>query len=226
MIIAIDGPAATGKSTTAKAVASRLGFTYLDTGAMYRAVTFAVLDKNITISDKKEMVTFLKSLKINFISDGCTKNITLNNKDITNEIREPYVTAKVSEVSAIPSVRESMVSLQRKLAQGENCIVEGRDIGTVVFPNADLKFFMIADDKIRAERRRMDLLALGRIEELEDLETEIKIRDEKDSSRNLSPLKRAKESVLIDTSRLDFQEQVELIISKIKQKQKEKRIND
>ena len=132
----------------------------------------------------------------------------------------------MSEVSAIPSVRESMVSLQRKLAQGENCIVEGRDIGTVVFPNADLKFFMIADDKIRAERRRMDLLALGRIEELEDLETEIKIRDEKDSSRNLSPLKRAKESVLIDTSRLDFQEQVELIISKIKQKQKEKRIND
>jgi len=222
MIISIDGLAATGKSTTAKAVANQLNFSYLDTGAMYRAVTFAIIKSNVNINDNKQIEDLLKSLKIEFVNNKDTQNIFLNKKDITQHIREPYITSMVSEISAISIIRDSMVDLQRKFAKGNNCIVEGRDIGTVVFPDADLKFFMIADDKIRAERRRKDLLKLGKNETIDILETEIKIRDKKDSSRLLSPLKRSKESVLIDTSKLDFKEQVNFIISRIKQKQKEK----
>jgi cytidylate kinase len=224
MIIAIDGLAATGKSTTAKAVADTLGFTYLDTGAMYRAVTLAVFEKDIPLADEETLRMFLTTLDLNILYIEKTLKIELEKVDVTERIRNPEVTAKVSEVSAVPIVRKTMVNLQRKLAFGKDCIVEGRDIGTVVFPNADVKFFMIADDRIRAERRRKDLLELGKTKEIGELETEIRDRDRKDSSRIHSPLKKAEDSIMIDTSHLNFQEQVNKIVEKIKTVQKGKYI--
>ena len=222
MIIAIDGPAATGKSSTAKAVAEKLGFMYLDTGAMYRAVTLAVLEKDISLTNKYTLESFLTSLDLNILYIEKTLMIELDQLDVTDRIRDPEVTAKVSEVSALPAVRKTMVKFQRKLASDKDCIVEGRDIGTVVFPNADLKFYMIADAGIRAERRKKDLLTLGKNKDISELETEIKNRDRKDSTRVHSPLSKAEDSIIIDTSHLDFHEQVNMIVEKIKTVQKGK----
>ena len=222
MIIAIDGPAATGKSSTAKAVAERLGFMYLDTGAMYRAVTLAVLEKDISLTHEYTLESFLTSLDLNILYLEKTLMIELDQLDVTDRIRDPEVTAKVSEVSALPAVRKTMVKFQRKLASDKDCIVEGRDIGTVVFPNADLKFYMIADASIRAERRQKDLLTLGKNKDISELETEIKNRDRKDSTRVHSPLSKAEDSIIIDTSHLDFHEQVNIIVEKIKTIQKGK----
>ena len=222
MIIAIDGPAATGKSSTAKAVAERLGFMYLDTGAMYRAVTLAVLEKGISLTHVYTLESFLTSLDLNILYLEKTLMIELDQLDVTDRIRDPEVTAKVSEVSALPAVRKTMVKFQRKLASDKDCIVEGRDIGTVVFPNADLKFYMIADASIRAERRKKDLLTLGKNKDVSELETEIKNRDRKDSTRVHSPLSKAEDSIIIDTSHLDFHEQVNIIVEKIKTIQKGK----
>ena len=222
MIIAIDGPAATGKSSTAKAVAEKLGFMYLDTGAMYRAVTLAVLEKGISLTHVYTLESFLTSLDLNILYIEKTLMIELDQLDVTDRIRDPEVTAKVSEVSALPAVRKTMVKFQRKLASDKDCIVEGRDIGTVVFPNADLKFYMIADASIRAERRKKDLLTLGKNKDISELETEIKNRDRKDSTRVHSPLTKAEDSIIIDTSHLDFHEQVNMIVEKIKTVQKGK----
>ena len=222
MIIAIDGPAATGKSSTAKAVAEKLGFMYLDTGAMYRAVTLAVLEKDISLTHVYTLESFLTSLDLNILYIEKTLMIELDQLDVTDRIRDPKVTAKVSEISALPAVRKTMVKFQRKLASGKDCIVEGRDIGTVVFPNADLKFYMIADASIRAERRQKDLLTLGKNKDISELETEIKNRDRKDSTRVHSPLSKAEDSIIIDTSHLDFHEQVNMIVEKIKTLQKGK----
>ena len=222
MIIAIDGPAATGKSSTAKAVAEKLGFMYLDTGAMYRAVTLAVLEKDISLTHVYTLESFLTSLDLNILYLEKTLVIELDQVDVTKHIRDPKVTAKVSEVSALPAVRKAMVKFQRKLVSDKDCIVEGRDIGTVVFPNADLKFYMIADSSIRAERRKKDLLNLGKNKDIGELETEIKSRDRKDSTRVHSPLSKAEDSIIIDTSHLDFREQVNMIVEKIKTEQKGK----
>ena len=222
MIIAIDGPAATGKSSTAKAVAEKLGFMYLDTGAMYRAVTLAVLEKDISLTNEYVLESFLTSLDLNILYIEKTLMIELDQLDVTDRIRDPEVTAKVSEVSALPAVRKTMVKFQRKLASDKDCIVEGRDIGTVVFPDADLKFYMIADASIRAVRRRKDLLTLGKHKDISELETEIKNRDRKDSTRVHSPLSKAEDSIIIDTSHLDFHEQVNMIVEKIKTEQKGK----
>ena len=222
MIIAIDGPAATGKSSTAKAVAEKLDFMYLDTGAMYRAVTLGVLEKDISLTNEYTLESFLTSLDLNILYIEKTLMIELDQLDVTDRIRDPEVTAKVSEVSALPAVRKTMVKFQRKLASDKDCIVEGRDIGTVVFPNADLKFYMIADASIRAERRKKDLLTLGKNKDVSELETEIKNRDRKDSTRVHSPLSKAEDSIIIDTSHLDFHEQVNIIVEKIKTIQKGK----
>jgi cytidylate kinase len=222
MIIAIDGPAATGKSSTAKAVAEKLGLMYLDTGAMYRAVTLGVLEKDISLTNEYTLESFLTSLDLNILYIEKTLMIELDQLDVTDRIRDPKVTAKVSEISALPAVRKTMVKFQRKLASGKDCIIEGRDIGTVVFPNADLKFYMIADASIRAERRQKDLLTLGKNKDISELETEIKNRDRKDSTRVHSPLSKAEDSIIIDTSHLDFHEQVNMIVEKIKTLQKGK----
>ena len=145
MIIAIDGPAASGKSTTAIGVAKRLGITYLDTGAMYRAVTFGLIENDIKFEDSSELDNYLKQIKLKLSETKSGVILNLDGRNVSKEIRSSKVTENVSEVSALKSVRDSMVIIQRKLAKKNDCILEGRDIGTVVFPNADFKFFLIAD---------------------------------------------------------------------------------
>lgn len=221
MIIAIDGLAATGKSTTAIAVAERLGFAYLDTGAMYRAVTLLVIDRGISLDDKDSLKTFLNMLDFNIKFEDKVFKIEINNQDVTGKIRDPKVTSRVSEVSAVPEIRIAMVNLQRQMVFGKNSVVEGRDIGTVVFPEADFKFFMVADARVRAERRQKDLLVIGRSKNINELEVDIKKRDNKDSSRTHSPLLKSDDAIIIDTSNLVFDEQVNLIIEITKKHKKE-----
>ena len=186
MIIAIDGPAASGKSTTAIGVAKYLGITYLDTGAMYRAVTFGLIENDIKFEDSPELDNYLKQIKLKLSETKSGVILNLDGRNVSKEIRSSKVTENVSEVSALKSVRDSMVILQRKLAKKNDCILEGRDIGTVVFPNADFKFFLIADEKSRAKRRQNDLKIMGEKKSIENVIKDINKRDHKDSTKTLT----------------------------------------
>ena len=161
MIVAIDGPAASGKSTSAKLLAKELGFLYLDTGAMYRCVSWAVIKDEIDLSNDRQLLNFLKIFKIDLKNTGNRSSFYVNNKDVTDLIRKSNISQKVSEVSAIPDIRDFMVDIQRNYAKSENCVMEGRDIGTVVFPKAEVKFFIVASDEVRAKRRKLELESLG-----------------------------------------------------------------
>ena len=209
MIIAIDGPSASGKSTTAKGVAERLGITHLDTGAMYRAVTLGIIEYPIDLNDHEKICEFLEELEINFDS---LNDIWANGHNVTGKIRTTEVSSNVSAVSAISQVREKMVAIQRSIAEGSDCVLEGRDIGTVVFPNADYKFFLVADLEIRAKRRLVELEKIGEISSLSELKSDIQNRDRLDSSRHISPLVRAEDAIIIDTGNLTIDEQIEKIV--------------
>ena len=219
MIIAIDGPSASGKSTTAKAVSKRLGFVHLDTGAMYRAVTLGISEAKIEPNNHNKVKLYLKSLKIEFDQND---HIVLNGKNVTDSIRTVKISSNVSKVSAISEVREKMVQVQRNIAGDNNCVLEGRDIGTVVFPNADFKFFLIADITIRAKRRFEDLQESNERLTLNELIESIRKRDELDSKRDLSPLRQAKDAIVIDTSFLTIEQQVNRIVEIVKQNKKRK----
>jgi len=218
MIIAIDGPAASGKSTTAIGVAKRLGITYLDTGAMYRAVTFGLIENNIGFKDSYKIESFLEKIEIKFSESQTGVHLALNGRDITKEIRSALITNNVSEVSALKTVRKSMVIIQRKMAEVDDCILEGRDIGTVVFPKADFKFFLIANKKTRAERRLEDLKAIGEEGSIEEVMIDLKNRDDKDSSRMHSPLKKSDDAIIIDTSDIGINEVIDKIVNIINHK--------
>lgn len=219
MIIAIDGPSASGKSTTAKAVSKRLGFIHLDTGAMYRAVTLGINESKIKPNDHKKVRLYLKSIKIEFDQND---NIVLNGKNVTDLIRTFKISSNVSKVSAILEVREKMVQVQRNIAGNNNCVLEGRDIGTVVFPNADFKFFLIADMTIRAKRRFADLRESNKLLTMDELIESIRKRDELDSKRDISPLRQAKDAIVIDTTFLTIEQQVNKIVEIVKQNKKRK----
>jgi cytidylate kinase len=210
MIIAIDGPSASGKSTTAKGVAEELDILHLDTGAMYRAVTWACINSNIELVKSLQLSAFIETLSISFDTQN---NIRLNGRDISKEIRKTEITSKVSIISAISYVREKMVNKQRLIAKNLDCVMEGRDIGTVVFPNADYKFFLDAKPEIRAKRRMLDLMLIGENKSFEDLVEEIKMRDYLDSNRKISPLIKAKDAIIIDTTNLTMDEQIKKITS-------------
>ena len=217
MIIAIDGPAASGKSTTSRGVATRMGITYLDTGAMYRAITLGLMEHGVSFKDLSAITEFLDTVNIYFGDSNSGNNIFLNDKSVTNQIRSSTVTEKVSEVSAINVVRDSMVQIQREIADNIDCVLEGRDIGTVVFPNADFKFFLVAGLKIRAIRRQKDLNKIGEKKTIDEIKTDIRLRDELDTNRDNSPLLKAKDAIEIDTGLLTIGEQIDKIISIIKQ---------
>ena len=219
MIIAIDGPSASGKSTTAKAVSKRLGFIHLDTGAMYRAVTLGISESEIELNNHNEVKLYLKSLKIEFDQND---QIMLNGKNVTDLIRTVKISSNVSKVSAILEVREKMVQEQRNIAGDNNCVLEGRDIGTVVFPNADFKFFLIADITIRAKRRFADLRESNELLTMDELIESIRKRDELDSKRDISPLRQAKDAIVIDTTFLTIEQQVNKIVEIVKQNKKRK----
>lgn len=215
MIIAIDGPSASGKSTTAKGVAKKLGILHLDTGAMYRAVTLEYL-RSLKISfDSQKFIDLVKNTEINFNSEN---KITLNGFCVEKDIRKLNVTSKVSEVSAIAIVREKMVEKQREIARNIDCVIEGRDIGSVVFPNADFKIYLDAKAEIRAARRMKELKNQDESVSLNDLVAQIKRRDFLDANRKISPLIRTKDAIVVDTSYLDVDEQIVKIVNIINNK--------
>lgn len=216
MIIAIDGPAASGKSTTAQGVAEKLGFLYLDTGAMYRAVTLAVLKAGVDPADEVGVKAVLSEASLSFeLKDSLTR-ILLNTEDVSDPIRGLDVTRNVSAVSAQPIVREKMVEIQRQIGGGQDSVVEGRDIGTVVFPNAEFKFYITADYETRAARRQHDLERLGIHRSIRSIVEDLKRRDMKDSRREHSPLTKAEDAVEIDTTKLTIQKQIETIVDSVK----------
>ena len=216
MIIAIDGPAATGKSTTAKALAKRLGFTYLDTGAMYRAITLLILRKKIQIGENFALISLLKKFDLKIQQHEKQILVILNGEDVSNEIRRLDVTKYVSEVSALSAVRKSLVKIQRKIAKDQNCVVEGRDIGTIVFPDAEVKFYVVADYDVRAKRRLLDFKKLGEEKSIDELIEELKNRDKYDSEREHSPLLKANDAIEVDTTNLTIEEQVNFMFKKVK----------
>ena len=216
MIIAIDGPAGSGKSTTAKKVAAQLNLMHLDTGAMYRAVALYILDQDLAeshLNNNNQITQILDEIEIEFSNES--NNIFLNGKNVSVDIRENRVSEFVSEVSAISLVRERMVLLQREIATGNDVILEGRDIGTRVFPKADVKFFLNADVGERGKRRFKELMERGEKITLESVIREIESRDLKDSSREHSPLQKAKDAIEIDTTKLSIDAQVNEIVSLI-----------
>ena len=218
MIVAIDGPAASGKSTTAKMVAKKLKMTYLDTGAMYRAVTLALLRSNTDLDDYDSVCHVVDELELDIYDQGSKTIVRLHGEDVSKAIRSMPVTENVSAVSAMKYVRQTMVEIQRNIGKKTNCVVEGRDIGTVVFPDAEFKIFMVADIKMRAERRLKELYAMGENRSLHEVLADLKRRDEKDSTRAHSPLQKADEAIEIDTSMLSIDQQVEKIINLVREK--------
>lgn len=216
MIVAIDGPAATGKSTSAKKVSRELGFTHLDTGAMYRCVTLSVLRNQITLDNENALSQLLNELDIRLEKLDDELVVYLNGEDVSDEIRKAEVTSYVSTVSALSQVRNALVRIQRNIAKNQNCVVEGRDIGTIVFPDAEFKFFLIADDFVRARRRQLDLIAIGEEKSIAVLVEEIRQRDFLDSERSNSPLRKADDAIEIDTSKMTFDEQVAFMVNKVK----------
>lgn len=216
MIVAIDGPAASGKSTTAKMVAKKLEMTYLDTGAMYRAVTLALLRSNTDLDDYDSVCQVVDELELEIYDKGSKTIVKLDGEDISQAIRSLPVTENVSAVSAMKYVRQTMVEIQRNIGKKTNCVVEGRDIGTVVFPDAEFKIFMVADVNMRAKRRFKDLYEMGENRSFQEVLADLKSRDEKDSTRAYSPLQKADEAIEIDTSMLSIDQQVEKIINLVK----------
>jgi len=212
IIIAIDGPSGTGKSTTAKIVAKDLGITYLDTGAMYRAITFAALEKGVAPTDKAGIDQLLQSTKIRFDDNN---QIVINGVNREKEIRGKQVSEAVSPYSAIPEVRSVLTQWQREIAGERSCILDGRDIGTVVFPNADFKFFLVTDLKVRAERRYQECKQKGIAMTLEEIEKNLAERDRIDSSRATAPLKKADDAIEIDTTQLSIEQQVKKIEDRV-----------
>ena len=213
MIIAIDGPAASGKSTAAKGVAKCLGITYLDTGAMYRAVTFGLIKNNISFADFIELKKYVDNMNLELKYNQASSMVFLNGEDISKEIRSQVVTNNVSEVSAMSYIRNSMVNIQRKTSSSKDCVVEGRDIGTVVFPKADFKFFLIADVETRAKRRLKDLTGNDKNISIEKLINDINIRDYKDTKRVNSPLEKADDAIEINTTDLTINEIINKIVN-------------
>ena len=216
MIVAIDGPAASGKSTTAKMVAKKLEMTYLDTGAMYRAVTLALLRSNTDLDDYDSVCQVVDELELDIYDKGSKTIVKLDGEDVSQAIRSMPVTENVSVVSAMKYVRQTMVEIQRNIGKKTNCVVEGRDIGTVVFPDAEFKIFMVADVNMRAERRFKDFYEMGENRSFQEVLADLKRRDEKDSTRAYSPLQKADEAIEIDTSMLSIDQQVEKIINLVK----------
>ncbi|KXZ39877.1 cytidylate kinase [Alkalithermobacter thermoalcaliphilus JW-YL-7 = DSM 7308] len=212
IVIAVDGPAGAGKSTVAKIIANKLGINYIDTGAMYRAITYKALEKGIDINDNDRLINLCKSTEIDFQDE----NIYLDGKIVNEEIRQLQVSSNVSRVAQIKEVREIMVYLQRKMADRYSVIMDGRDIGSYVFPNADYKFFLTASVQERANRRYMELKNKGYDVTIEDIIKDIETRDKIDSEREFAPLVKAKDAIEVNTSNKSIDEVVHEILNCIK----------
>ena len=215
--VAIDGPAGAGKSTIAKAAAKELGFIYVDTGALYRAIAYNAVTKGV-IDDTQKIIDMLTDTNVELKYVDGVQAVYLNGDDVSAYIRTPEISMGASKVSAIPQVREFLLNLQRDIAQKNNVIMDGRDIATVVLPNADVKIFLFASPECRAQRRYRELIEKGEDVTLEDVLADVNQRDYQDSHREIAPLKPSEDSVMADTSKLNLEESIQLIINIIKER--------
>ena len=216
--IALDGPSGSGKSTVAKRLARELDILYLDTGAMYRACACKASEAGVDLSDESAVEAMLSSLDLRIEYRGGAQHTILDGRDVSEEIRRPEVSMAASKISALGCVRKKMVEMQRKIAAGTSCVLDGRDIGSAVLPDAKFKFFLTADSGVRALRRQKELAEKGQNVDFERLKEEIEKRDKQDSEREFSPLKRAEDAVVVDTSDMDIEEVVAKVKSLIQSK--------
>lgn len=219
-VIAIDGFSSCGKSTVAKALAKKLNFVFVDSGAMYRAVTLYFIQNNVDMHDEAQVAAAISDIHIDFIPNSQQTQILLNGEDISDAIRTMEVSSLVSEVSALKQVRTAMVAQQQKLGAKRNIVMDGRDIGTTVFPQADLKIFMTADPYIRAERRFAELAAKGEQLTMEEVKENLAHRDHIDSTREESPLRQADDAVVLDNSQLTQEQQLDFVLDLYQQAKK------
>ena len=217
MIIAVDGPAGSGKGTVTKRIEEELGFLNLDTGATYRCVALQVLKENVGLMEEEKIIKIANEIDIKIDNTGSKDIILLNGENVSKEIRTKEVTSIVSQISSIIPVREKMVEIQRKLATGKNVIVEGRDIGTVVFPNAEIKIYLDASEEIRANRRYEENIQNGIKTTYEEVLENVKMRDYNDMHKKVGALKKAEDAIVIDSSNLSIDEVVKKIEDIIKE---------
>ncbi|MGI6152416.1 MAG: (d)CMP kinase [Christensenellaceae bacterium] len=217
MKIAIDGPAGAGKSTVAKAVAEKLKLNYLDTGAMYRAAAYHMIGKSVPIENAEAVVAALPGVDMRIVFEGDVQHIFLGEKDVTPYLRTPEVTKGSSDIAVIPEVRLMLVELQRAFAKEHDVVMDGRDIGTYVLPDAEKKFYITASPRVRANRRYLEIVAAGKEADLDQIEQEIIARDKTDSGRKFAPLKQAEDALLVDTSNMAKEEVIDFVIGKIKE---------
>lgn len=214
--VAIDGPAGAGKSTIARAAADRLGFIYVDTGALYRAIAFNAV-KNNALEDENKLIEMLDSTEVSLQFDENGKQcVILNGKDVSALIRTPEISLGASKVSAVPAVRAFLLDLQRNIAANNNVIMDGRDIGSVVLPNADVKIFLFASPECRAERRYKELVEKGEKVTFEEVLADVNKRDYQDSHREIAPMKPCEDSVMADTTGNSLEQSIEMIVNIIK----------
>ena len=221
MKIAVDGPAGAGKSSIAKAIAHELGFVYIDTGAMYRAIGLAAVRKGIDTKDQQSVISILDQVQIELQHDQHGQQIYLDGENVSQEIRMPEISVAASNVAVIPAVRLKLVELQRILAKQGNVIMDGRDIGTYVLPDAQIKIFLTASVEARARRRHAELMEKGIASTLEDVTIDMKYRDQNDSGRDFAPLKPADDSILVDSTDMSLQETIDKILSIVSEREKE-----
>jgi len=217
--IALDGPSGAGKSTLAKRVAKHFGFIYVDTGALYRAIGLFVFRNGVESKDEKGVLGLLSQIRLGMHYDESgLQRMLLNDEDVSDDIRLPEISTYASDVSAIPAVREFLLNMQRDMAKSHNVIMDGRDIGTVVLPSADLKIFITADDSARALRRFKELTAKGVDVTFEDVARDMMQRDKNDSEREAAPLKAADDAITVDTTELDFEQSFQALVNLISEK--------
>jgi cytidylate kinase len=210
LVITIDGPAASGKSTAARLLAEKIGASFLDTGAMYRAVTFVAMEAGADLNDENQLLAVLKERQFEFEDQNGIMRTYVDGIDVTERIREPKVTANARYIASAPKIRCKLIEMQRKYAAGYQKVVsEGRDQGTIAFPQADIKFYLTADVRIRAQRRQAELVEKGKIADIEQVQKAIEKRDESDQTREVGPLKPATDAIVIDTTQLGVKQVVE-----------------
>jgi cytidylate kinase len=220
LTITIDGPSGAGKSTVAKALAKRLGFIYIDTGAMYRVVAFEMRKRRMRFEDEDTLFQWASSLQINFLDRKGETHVLCNGKDLTQEIRSPEISLLASEFSKRRGVREALVKMQREMGEGGGVVLEGRDTGTVVFPSADVKFYLDAQPEERARRRYEELIGKGVNVNFEETLEEVIQRDHNDMNRSLSPLRRAEDAIVIDSTSRSAEEVVEAMARLVQEKRR------
>jgi cytidylate kinase len=217
-VVAIDGPAGAGKSTVARGLAQRLGYTFLDTGALYRTVALAANERQISWDDGERLGELARTLTIDFVRAGEQTRVLADGRDVTEAIRAAEISEGASRVSALAEVRAGLLDLQRRVGATANVVAEGRDVGTVVFPQAQAKFFLVAQPETRARRRLLELQARGQPALLEEVLADMRVRDERDSRRALAPLRRAEDALELDTSELTPEEVVERMAAVIRER--------